>query len=156
MKGKMILTTFLMICCLTVTGVMAQTPQGPARPQIAPGTPPGKVLTEFLKLTETQSNDLKQLFEKRQSDMQPLQEQLRTKEKIWRELMESPNPNPATVGKLAIDLHTLRGKIAVVQDDFMTSLESLLTEEQQNRLHAAQRAALLEPVVRALRELRIL
>lgn len=156
MKGKMILTTILMIGCLTVAGVMAQTPQGPARPQIAPGTPPGKVLAEFLKLTETQGNDLKQLFEKRQADVQPLQEQLRTKEKSWRELMATPNPDPVAVGRLAIDLHALRGKIAEVQENFMTSLESLLTEEQQNRLHAVQRAALLEPVVRAFRELRIL
>lgn len=131
----------------------AQAP--PAVPGIAPHIPPLQLLGRYLELSQEQIESIRALVEMRRNTVRPLNDQIAEKEKTLRELLESGNPDAATVGKLAIEIHGLRQEIAATLQQFHKDLEGLLSEAQVRKLRLLRQAARLEPVVRAARELGI-
>jgi hypothetical protein len=93
------------------------------------------------------------LLDIRRDTIQPLNRQIEDKNKILREKMAASARDATTIGNLTIEIHDLRQQIGEAQKGFNTDLESVLTETQLNRLQVLRRAARLEPVIRAVREL---
>ena len=167
----------LVILCLPAIHALAQArpPQQPP-PAMVPAPPqarfqqpgpgagpnapipenPMRVLARFLQLTEQQVADMRTLLEARKDIVEPLMKQIPEKEKELRDLLNSPNPDPAAVGRVTIAMHDLRMQAEEARKDFAAGFEALLTAEQKTRLNAARQAARLQPVVGALRELGII
>lgn len=115
---------------------------------------PIRVLARFLQLTPDQTEGVKQLLDARKGIVEPLQPQIADKEKEFRDLLAA-GTNPAAVGAAAIALDGLRRQVGEAHRQFVVSFEALLTAEQKTQLQALQRAARLQPVVAAARELGI-
>ncbi len=61
--------------------------------------------------------------------------------------------NPANVGMLVIQIHTLQQQVAQAQQDFLSKFMNLLDLEQQQRLEAIRIAAQLQPILPAFQQL---
>jgi len=116
------------------------------------GPPPLQVVVQFLQLRQGQVEELEQLLQARQAAVVPLLEGIQQRVQQLEGLLESGG-NPAEVGVLVIQIHTLQQEVAQVQQDFISKWVSLLDAEQRQRLEAVRLAAVLQPILPAFQQL---
>ncbi len=119
-----------------------------------PNVPPIRIIADFFVLTAPQLDEIKGLLETRRAAVEPLAKQIDAKEKELGELIRSSNPDASTLGSLMIEIHGLREQLNRAHKEFIVGFEGVLTDEQKNKLNAVRRAARLDPVIHAMRELR--
>ncbi|MGA7616791.1 MAG: Spy/CpxP family protein refolding chaperone, partial [Thermoanaerobaculia bacterium] len=123
---------------LAQVGPGAHTPahvQAAANAPLAP-----EAIVQFLDLTAAQQAQWDALHETFRSDLQPLQEQRRTVATQLRELLSQSGPDPAAVGDLVIQEHSIGEKIRALRETLDGSLAALLTPEQKTRYEALKAA----------------
>ena len=111
-------------------------------------TSPLQVVTDFLQLNPGQVSELAQLLQARQTTLVPLFQAAQGLTQQLAVLLNSGG-NPAQVGVLVIQIHGLQQQIAQAQQAFLTQFTAILDAEQLQKLHAAQIAVQLQPILPA-------
>jgi hypothetical protein len=113
---------------------------------------PIQIVVQFLQLRPDQVQEFGQLLQARQAAVIPLLQGIQQRVHQLEALLNSGG-NPAGVGMLVIQIHTLQQQFAQVQQDFLSKFVSLLDPEQQQRLEAVRIAGQLQPVLPAFQQL---
>jgi Spy/CpxP family protein refolding chaperone len=110
-------------------------PAGPlsARPQAA--------LAAYLQLTPDQIAAWQQIHKDTAAAVKPLADNARNLQKQLEAAVKAASPDPATVGKLVLSLHSVRDQIRTARDNSKAKLLGVLTPEQKTKFDAFQAAA---------------
>ncbi len=146
----MLRATVLMLMLILAAGTAIA--QGP---KPGPMPPPDRLIAAFFQLTEAQQATLRKLLEERVAAVKPLAEQLGSMEQAWKELFSTPNPDAGAAGALAVQMHSIRQRIAAVHKESASSFESILTADQKGRLQFLRQASHVQPMVDAMRKLQL-
>jgi len=101
----------------------------------------GVVLAKYLELTPDQVAAWKQIRTDTAAALRPIGEQARDLRKQLETAMTAANPDAATVGKLTLSLHSLRGQAKTIREASRTKLRDVLTAEQKTKFDAFEAAA---------------
>lgn len=111
--------------------------------------PPPAVVATFLGFTDGQAEQFGILLNQFQSTLRSLQEQIAPRQQQLNVLLSQPDPDPATVGALVLQLHALQQQMEQVIQSFQNAFAGLLTQEQKQKIEAVTLAAQLQPAVGA-------
>jgi hypothetical protein len=140
-----------MILLLMTGSVVAQEDQANPNPRKSPFG----VLARFLELTEDQIEATKQILVDRQEALKPLREELAGLNQQWKEEMSSDEPNPTTLGEIALDRRAFGMEIAEIKKVAKEGFLALLVGDQLPRLRALRRAERLQPIVKITKGLNL-
>lgn len=104
----------------------------------------------FLELDADQIATLIFLLQERKQASAPIAQQIAQLEHTLEELLHTPEPPPAAVGTLVLQIRARRFALRQLKQEFVESFELELDDEQLHKLRAARKAKALEPVVDAL------
>ena len=130
-------------------------PQGKAPPTAAAPQnwadpcPPPAVVAAFLGLTASQAAQFGGLLGQSQAALGGLQQQIAALQAQLDSLVSEPNPDPAAIGNLFLQIHALGQQVAQTIQSFQSQFAALLTAEQAQKVQAVTQAAQLQPVVGA-------
>jgi hypothetical protein len=107
-----------------------------------------QIVAEFLQLTPGQASELVQLLQARQAKLVPL---VQTAQALTQQLgnLLNSGANPAQVGAVVIQIHSLQQQAAQAQQAFLTQFTAILTADQLQKLQALQIAKQLQPILPA-------
>lgn len=146
----------LILLLSSVAGIaLAQAPNELRGPALDSPVPPMRIIARYFDFTPEQVEQIKGFMETRNAAVEPLLKQIADKEQALHDLLETPNPDATAVGNMTVAIHQLRDQVREAQDQLDTELEGILNPDQLTRLHAVRKADRLEPVVRAMRELKL-
>ena len=111
-------------------------------------TTPLQVVAEFLQLQPGQVTELEQLLQARQTTLAPLFQAAQALIQQLGVLLNSGG-SPTQVGAVVIQIHALQQQMAQAQQSFLSQFVATLNGDQQQRLHAVQIAAQLQPILPA-------
>jgi hypothetical protein len=111
---------------------------------------PLQVIAAFLQLQPGQVTELETLLQARQAALAPLVLQVQALAQQVDALLNSGG-NPAQIGALVIQIHSLQQQIAQGQQAFLSQFLALLTPDQIQRLQAVEIAIQLQSVLPAFR-----
>jgi uncharacterized membrane protein len=113
-------------------------------------------VTNFLQLTEDQTRALITMIQARDAALQPIAATLQTDQEALGKLLDSPDADPATVGRLLIEIQALQKQASGVAHDAAASFEQTLTPDQLGRLQFVSQAAQVEPAIPAFKAVGLL
>lgn len=105
-----------------------------------------QALKQALGLTDAQTQQLQEIQKKRQETTQAVYRQISDKQKQLNDALASPNPSPASLGQLEIDMANLRKQIGAgpsIRDEAM----AILNDAQKAKLVELQNALQLQRAV---------
>lgn len=141
----------LLLTALSAFVLLAQTTQ-PPRPGAGGPAPGMEAIKKALDLTDQQVQQLTQLRRQEAEVLQPIRQQIREKSQALREAMANPNPDPALVGNLTLELRNLRQQVQQINQEYHQKALAVLTSEQQTRVEnmakASRRMAQMGPALR--------
>jgi Spy/CpxP family protein refolding chaperone len=113
--------------------------------QPAAGTPHGRggrgaVLANYLQLTPDQITAWKQLRKDEATEIKPLAQNARDLRQQLDAAMNATPPDPATVGKLSLELRSLHEQIRTAREASTAKFAATLTPEQKVKFDAFQAA----------------
>ncbi len=150
----------LLLVCIVLLPLAALAQHHQFRTMAGPGPDgpqdPFRVVTRFLELTPEQEEAWRALMEGLRAQQQPLADQVRSLEEALREAMTAPEPDPAAVGALVLEIHALRDQMRLNEEAYRAAFEALLTEAQMVKLQRLRQAAELAPLFPAFRETRLM
>jgi len=129
------------LVCLALP-LLAQTP--PAQP---PQQPPVDLLKTYLTLSDSQVSQLQSLVQAERQANQPRLQEINTKEQQLRTLLNNNSNDATALGRLLIDIQSLRRQIASTDENFRNQALALLNDTQKTRLRALDEAAKLAPTI---------
>lgn len=112
---------------------------------------PIMVVSNVLQLSPDQTGALINMIQTRDTALQPIAAKLRADHEALGKLLESPAPDAAAVGGLLIEIHAVEKQAGAVAQDAATAFESVLTDEQRQRLQFVRQAAQAQPVIPAFK-----
>jgi Spy/CpxP family protein refolding chaperone len=133
MKLKWISMAMIALLTGAVASAQPRRLAGPARGQAA--------LADYLQLTTAQIAAWQQIDRESSATLRPLMENARDMQAQLDGAINSASPDPATVGKLALSLHTARDQIRAARDAAKSRRIAVLTPEQKAKFDAMQAAA---------------
>lgn len=110
---------------------------------------PPAVVVSFLGFSEAQTTQFESLFGQFQATLNGLQLQMAAQQRELDILLNQPNPNPAAVGSLFLQIHALQQQVAQAKQSFQSQFAALLTDEQKQKVQGVTLASQLQPVVGA-------
>lgn len=113
--------------------------------------PPLVFAKAYLQLTDEQTGALITMIQMRGGAMEPIAAKLHANQEALGKLIESSNPDAATVGALLIKIHAGEKQLGTIAHDAAASFEQTLLPEQLERLQFVRQAAQVEPAIPALR-----
>ena len=113
------------------------------------------VVARVLQLRPDQIEDLVGLMQLRREAATPVQQQIRAREELLRQLVQAGD-NPTAIGRQVLELRELRHQLARIQTRFLHAFEDLLDPDQLDRWRAVRVAARLSPVLPAFGALALL
>ena len=113
-------------------------------------------VTNFLQLAPEQTSALITMIQTRDETLRPIAMKLATSHEALGRLIESPDADAATVGRLLLDIHATEKQAATVAQSAAASFEAILTPEQRGRLQFVRQAAQVEPAIPAFRAVGLL
>ncbi|MGQ9634590.1 MAG: Spy/CpxP family protein refolding chaperone [Bryobacteraceae bacterium] len=141
----------LLLTTLSASVLLAQTAQRP-RPGAGGAAPGIEAIKKALDLTDQQVQQLTQLRRHEAEVLRPIRQQIQEKSQALREAMASPNPDPAVVGSLTLELRNLRQQVRQTNQEYHQKALAVLTPEQQTRVEnmakASRRMAQRGPALR--------
>jgi len=124
----------------------------PVRAADAPQLPPPIVaVATILQLSGDQVQALVTMIGTRDAAIQPLAEELQRHGQALQQLLQTPDADPAAVGKVILEARALEAKINDVRRQAAAQFEQVLTPDQAERLQHIRDVAPLTDVVPALR-----
>ncbi|HKO54964.1 MAG TPA: periplasmic heavy metal sensor [Thermoanaerobaculia bacterium] len=118
--------------------------------------PPITVVAGFLQLSPEQVAALLTIMQTRDAALQPIAAKLHANQEALGKLVESPDANPAAVGRLLLDIRAAQKQAETIARDAGAAFERNLTPEQRDRLQFVRQAAQIEPVIPAFRAVGLL
>jgi Spy/CpxP family protein refolding chaperone len=118
--------------------------------------PPIAVASNFLSLSDSQTQALIAMIQTRDAAIRPIAEQIQTNQKALAAMIESANPDPAAVGQLLISIHSGEKQVAAAAQSAAAAFAETLTPEQQQRMQLLGVAAQVAPVLPAFKALGLL
>jgi Spy/CpxP family protein refolding chaperone len=109
--------------------------------------PPIVFVSSFLQLSPDQTMALITMIQTRDAAMQPIAAKLHADQEALGKLLQSPDADPATAGRLLIEIRSLESQAGSVAHDAAAHFESVLTSEQQDRLQFLRQAAQVESAI---------
>ena len=122
----------------------------------APPPPAPAIVAQFLDLSDSQAAQFKQLLQSLQATAGGLQQQMAPKQQALDTLLGSAQPDPATAGKLLLEIHGLQQQLGQAIQSYHESFVALLTPDQMQKTQAVVQAAQLLPAVKAFAEVRLI
>ncbi len=107
------------------------------------------VVASFLGFTDAQTAQFGDLLNQFQTTVYGLQTQITVRQAQLDALLSQPNPNPAVIGSLFLQIHALQQQVAQAIQSFQSQFAALLTDEQRQKVQAVTLASQLQPVVGA-------
>ncbi len=141
----------LILLAVSVSTLLAQPgPHPEAMPHESPGhhgrrAMPVNALQEHLSLTEDQVARLHQVQRDRLQQMRPAVRQIAEQQHALDQELQSATPDPATVGRLTLEIRELRQRTPMSRDVLRQQALSILTPDQQARLDTLNEAMKLQP-----------
>jgi Spy/CpxP family protein refolding chaperone len=137
---KIIAAVMIVVFCqVPAMSREVQTSSGPGNPALA--------VSAFLGFSETQTSTFLQMFTTLQNALHNLQEQMQTKQHQLQELLSMPQPDPASLGRLMLEIHALEMQGQKMLDSYHAAFRELLTPEQLQKVQAVSNARDLIPAV---------
>jgi Spy/CpxP family protein refolding chaperone len=90
----------------------------------------------YLGLTTQQKDAFRQIRDKQRPQMEAIHQKMQENREQLRKALDVANPEPETVGKLAIEAHRLQGQVRALREDADKQFRALLTPEQQVKFDA--------------------
>jgi Spy/CpxP family protein refolding chaperone len=124
-------------CGLTVALLVGASGAGAQPP--APDGPAGwgrggpRMLTRILDLSDEQKAQVRKVFEQYRPQMQALHQQARDNRARLQQALDSPQPDPTTVGEIVIEEHQLREKGRALREEIKKAIDGFLTPEQKSK-----------------------
>ena len=118
--------------------------------------PPIAVVANVLSLSEDQIHALGDFLQARGEALRPAMEELQRHQQALAEQLQAADPDPATVGRLAIEMRRLQEQVQRALDDSNKALDEILTPEQRERLAQIRAAAPACGVIPAFKTLGLL
>jgi len=100
----------------------------------------GAALADYLQLTPEQIRTWEQVRNDKATDMKPFAQDARDLGKQLHAAMNATPPDPATVGKLSLELRSLRDQVRAMRDASTAKFVATLTPEQKVKFDAFQAA----------------
>lgn len=97
-------------------------------------------MAEYLQLTDQQQASARQLFQSFAEKARSLREGQRDVREQLRAALDAPNPDPAQVGRLVIQMHGTREQVRAARQEMDKSFAALLTPEQRTKYDALKDA----------------
>ena len=107
-------------------------------PNGLPGCKDPRAIARYLKLSETQVNDWKELREALRAATQPLVAQLAPLHESLATELDKPSPDACTAGGFVVSADAIRDQIEALREDYIADFEALLTPEQLVKWEALQ------------------
>ncbi len=124
---------------------LAQSPPRAA----APGRVGGLAeLKAYLNLDDAQIQQMNQARRQALQDARPVATQLAQAQRELREMLQSPNPDPAAVGKKTLEVKSLREQLRTSRQAVTQAVLNVLTADQRTKLANLEEAAKLAPAAR--------
>ena len=102
-------------------------------------------LRAFLNLADSQIQSLVQLQQQKGQTLQPVVQQVAQIQQKLQQILDAPNPEPATVGQLVIATATLGRQVQQIAGNFQQQASNLLQPDQKAKLPPLQLALELYP-----------
>ena len=112
-----------------------------------------EILQRSLNLTPSQATSIRDLARTRRDSLRTIREQARPKFEQLMTMLRSPNPDPAAVGRVVIDLKAVHEQARAKQAETDKQLTAILNPTQQQTVNMLRDQA---PTFRALRRLGLL
>lgn len=130
------MTTLLAVSALWLGAALAGALPGEAveRLRNEPGWPGGAGMARALELTDEQKTAFRDVLEQHRTKMQSLGEKIRQNHQALEAALEVDDPDPAAVGKIAIQGRALRKQAETHREQMKQALREFLTPEQQTKL----------------------
>jgi Spy/CpxP family protein refolding chaperone len=116
----------------------AQPVEAVERPLDGPGWSGGAGMARALELTDEQKAAFREVLEQHRTKMQSLREKMRQSHQALEAALEGDDPDPASVGKIAIQGRALRKQAEAHREQMNQALREFLTPEQQAKLDALE------------------
>jgi uncharacterized membrane protein len=113
-------------------------------------------VTSFLQLAPEQTMALITMMQARDTALQPIAAKLHADQETLGKLLESPDADATTAGRLLLEIRTLEKRAGAAAHDAAASFEQTLTPEQQDRLQFLRQAAQVEPAIPAFKAVGLL
>jgi uncharacterized membrane protein len=140
MRSTLFALTSVLLLSMNTLAVAADAPAVP---------PPVQVVVGTLGLSDEQVQAWMPILQAREAAMQPLAAQVAQHRELLGRLLQSPTPDPASVGQVLIETRVLEQQVAAIQQQATAQFEQLLNPDQQQRLDSIRQAAQVCPVVPA-------
>jgi Spy/CpxP family protein refolding chaperone len=114
-----------------------------------------EAVSEYLNLDENQQTSFRQLLDDRKSAAEAVFQLMSEDGSSLRDLMETDNPDPATVGNLVISMHNKRQELGDIQSQFIANFKSILSPEQLELYENVVSRTGRDRIVPAFRALRL-
>ena len=138
---RLILTGLVCTAALMAQGPV---PRGPH----AGGAGDPAALKQALGLTDAQVQQLRGLRREQAQSFRPAMEQMRGKSQALREAMAAPNPDPAQVGQMMVELKGMREQMRTARGSLNEKALAVLTPDQKTRLKSLEEARKAAPALR--------
>ena len=144
----------LLLAALLLLGSAAPVAaQASDRPGPTCGPDPVRVAARVLNLSEEQHVAWKEILDRRQASLRPIQGEIRRRERRLQQLLGEDEPNPLSVGSLLIEISELREQIEQIQEASGNELLATLDERQLAMVDEVAAAAPLVPAVHSFQAL---
>jgi Tfp pilus assembly ATPase PilU len=122
----------------------------------APPPPAPVIVAQFLGFAPTQASQFQQLLQNLQAAVIGLQQQIGPRQQALDSLLNTPQPDPAAVGGLLLEIHALQQQIAQALQTYHQNFQALLTSGQMAKTQAVIQASQLLPAVAAFTQVRLI
>ena len=112
-------------------GMFAQAPGGPAAPP-----PKTDAVQAYLGLTDAQIQALQQLRQTEMQQVRPLRDQIAQKQKAIYDQLEAGSTDAPALGRLLVDIQSVRKQITQVEGNFQTQAINMLNAAEKTKLKA--------------------
>jgi Spy/CpxP family protein refolding chaperone len=130
----------IVIPILAATVLLAQTPQPPAAGQGARAGRAKEALKTDLGLSDQQIEQLTALRKEERQALQPVRQDMQQAQKALRDAMAADTPDPAAIGKLTLQLRSLRQQVQQTNQTYRDRALGLLDDAQKTKLQDLQQA----------------
>ena len=118
--------------------------------------PPIVAVAAILELNNDQIHALLTMIEARDAAIRPLAEELQRHQQALAQQLQSPSPDPATIGQLIIEMRAIESRIQQTVGDANKRLDDILSADQRTRLDQLRAAAGVCPVIPAFKAVGLL
>lgn len=118
--------------------------------------PPIAIVAHVLSLSDDQIHALGEFLQARGEALRPAAEELQKHQQALAEQLNAADPDPATVGRLAIEMKRLQEQVQHALEESNKALDGILNDEQRTRLEQIRGAAGACGVIPAFRAVGLL